>query len=110
MKKYLTFLILLLSFGVSAAHEISPKGTVDKLIAYARNGNGDIYVGLTENGTTCSNGYYIDKASLGYESILSLLLAAYQANTQVTILADVSKRWSGSSHPVCEIYYVAYAR
>ncbi|MDC5855186.1 hypothetical protein [Vibrio europaeus] len=109
MKKYFTLLILLLSFGVSA-EEASPQGTIKRLIAYSKYGNGDVYVELTQNGATCSSGYYIDKASAGYESTLSMLLAAYQANTPVTIFAYENKRWAGSSYAVCEISSVVYMR
>ncbi|NOH22831.1 hypothetical protein [Vibrio europaeus] len=109
MKKYFTLLILLLSFGVSA-NEASPKGTIKDIFAYSKFGNGDVYIVLSQNGSSCSGGYYIDKASAGYESILSMLLAAYQANTNVVINGYVNNRWSGSSEPVCEIFRVAYMR
>ncbi|MEI8671951.1 hypothetical protein P4S52_08290 [Vibrio sp. SA48] len=110
MKKYFTLLTLLLSFGVSAAKETSPKDTIKRLIAYSDYGNGDVYIELTRNGATCSHGYYIDKASAGYESTLSMLLAAYQANTKILISGYVNNRWAGSSAAVCEIYSVIYKR
>ncbi|MCG9584193.1 hypothetical protein L1D13_24475 [Vibrio tubiashii] len=107
MKKYFTLLILLLSFGVSATEE-SPTGLIKRIQAYSV--HGDIFISMETNGQQCSTGYYIDKVSPGYESILSMLLAAYQANINVVINGYVNNRWSGSSEPVCEIFRVAYMR
>ncbi|AIU68026.1 hypothetical protein ABF162_14205 [Vibrio coralliilyticus] len=107
MKKYFTFLILLLSFGVSATEE-SPTGLIKRIQAYSV--HGDIFISMETNGQQCSTGYFIDKVSPGYESILSMLLAAYQANTPISIFAYEDQRWSATTAPVCKIFSVVYAR
>ncbi|NRB68229.1 MAG: hypothetical protein HRU48_12825 [Vibrio sp.] len=107
MKKYFTLVILLLSFGVSAT-EGSPTGTIKRMQSYSS--SGDVFVSMETNGQQCNTGYFIDKLSAGYESTLSMLLAAYQANTPISIIAFEDQRWSGTSAAVCKISSVVYER
>lgn len=92
------------------ANESSSKGVISRLISYANLGSGDVFVSLPTNGTICTYGYFIDKNSNGYEGIISMLLAAYQAQTPVIITGIESSRWPGSAGAVCEIYAVEYKR
>ncbi|WP_104401910.1 hypothetical protein [Vibrio penaeicida] len=113
MKTILSALFISMSL-INIAHaftpEASPTGSIKRLIAYTKFGNGDVYVQLNANSTSCSHGYFIDKSSAGYESTLSMLLAAYQANTPVTLYANPEKKWAGSGNSVCELYSVVYSR
>lgn len=97
------------SLPVAASElEGSSLSSIDRLIAYSRFGNGDVFISLETNGPQCAHGYYVDKSSAGYESMLSMLVAAYQAKTPIVLHGTTSKQWSGSSKPVCEIYSVSY--
>ena len=97
------------SFPVAASElEGSSLSLVSRLIAYSKRGNGDVFVSLDNNGQQYANGYYLDKGSAGYESVLRMLLAAYQVKTPIIIYGNTSMKWSGSTSPVCEIYNVAY--
>ncbi|MBB1301439.1 hypothetical protein H5183_08830 [Pseudoalteromonas sp. SR44-8] len=111
--KFVFLLVLLLPQTLLAkSYESSAVGVIKKLVTFANYGNGDVYVTLPVNGTICKSGCFISKNSNGYESTFSSLLAAYQAQTPITIhgLTASDKRWSGSSLPVCEIYSVEYLR
>ncbi len=102
MAKYLLLLYIINFSAIASADlENSPKSTIKRLIAYSKFGNGDVYVELSTNSSTCSHGYFINKTSAGYESTLSMLLTAYQANTPVILYGYKSNKWSGSTAPVC---------
>lgn len=88
--------------------EAAPKGHIERLIAYSRVGNGDVFVSMASNGEICSSGYFIDKSSAGYNGILSMLMAAYQANLPIVVYGYKDTHWSGSASTVCELYNVAY--
>ncbi|MFU2509767.1 hypothetical protein [Pseudoalteromonas sp. ASV78] len=114
MKIKFVFLVglLLPQMLLARSYESSDVGVINKLVTFANYGNGDVYVTLPTNGVTCKYGYFVNKNSNGYESTLSSLLAAYQAQTPIIIhgLTANDKRWSGSNNPVCEIYSVEYRR
>ena len=88
--------------------EAAPKGHIERLIAYSRVGNGDVYLSMETNGEICSSGYFIDKSSAGYNGILSMLMAAYQAKLPIVVYGYKDTHWSGSTNTVCELYNVAY--
>ena len=88
--------------------EAAPKGHIERLIAYSRVGNGDVYLSMEANGEICSSGYFIDKSSAGYNGILSMLMAAYQANLPIVVVGYKDTHWSGSPNAVCELYNVTY--
>ncbi len=111
MAKYL-LLLCIINFTALASVDLesSPKSTIKRLISYSKFGKGDVYVQLNSGTSACSHGYFINKESAGYESVLSMLLAAYQANTPVILYGYKNNQWSGSSAPVCELYSVLYQR
>ncbi len=88
--------------------ETSTVTQIDRLIAYSKRGNGDIFISTDANIEQCINGYFIDKASAGYEANFSMLLAAYQAKTPVQLSAYIDTFWNGSSGKVCALYNVTY--
>lgn len=88
--------------------EGAPKGHIERLITYGRRGNGDVYLSMEANGEICSSGYFIDKSSAGYNGILSMLMAAYQAKLPIVVYGYKDTHWSGSTNTVCELYNVAY--
>ena len=102
------FSSFLIVTNVSFANEKSPKGTIKRLVAYSLYSAGDMLVSLQTNGSVCSNGYFIDKNTIGYENILSMLLSAYHAKTPIYITGDEGNKWGGSSKPTCHILSVEY--
>ncbi len=88
--------------------ESTPTTQIDRLIVYSKRGNGDVFVSTEANTESCRHGYFIDKASAGYEGTLSLLLAAYQTKTPITLTAYTNVLWSGSEASVCELYNITY--
>lgn len=89
----------------SMAMERSGYSAISAMYAYANYGAGDLYVTLDTNGATCQ-GYWVNKNSVGYELVVSILSGAYYAGKPVRIQADETSKWSGSSQTVCEINYV----
>ena len=104
------FLLTLIAIGLVApvfATEDSPKATIVKLVSYAKYGNGDIFVKLEATSPICNGGYYINKSSEGFQSVTSMLLAAYHAKLPIIVKADEASKWVGSD-TVCEINAVYY--
>ncbi|ESP95250.1 hypothetical protein [Pseudoalteromonas luteoviolacea] len=112
------FLFSLLLLGVSAQSafasntELSIGTQITELNVYSRLGNADVYVKLDTNGNYCKHGYFINKNSAGYESILSSLLSAYhtQSNIKIYAFTGQAHHWSGNAGPTCEIYSVQFKR
>ena len=94
------------SVAFSASVYTQSVGTpIDSIKTYASLGNGDIYLILKDTShQECPNGYYIDKNSSGYDSILGVLLSAKMANQSIVVGAMTEKPWVGSSNVNCEIY------
>ncbi|NNU14548.1 hypothetical protein HL669_23380 [Vibrio parahaemolyticus] len=115
--KVFTLLGVLMSVSVYAAPtvptvanniETSSPTQIDRLIVYGKRGNGDVFLSTEANSEQCADGYFIDKASAGYEGSVSMLIAAYQAKTQIQISGYTDSFWSGSTGQVCALYNVTY--
>ncbi len=113
------FSSLLLISLPGLASESSSEGMIEEIISYSNYGTlgnddtkGDVWVSLaTNNGASCSYGYFIHKAQGGYQSNLSMLLAAYHAKTPIKIRGNTGVLWSGSNSetdPACEVDSVQY--
>ncbi|GAB1624095.1 hypothetical protein AAOGI_41450 [Agarivorans albus] len=89
----------------ASALEISAKSEVRRFITYEA---GDVYVSLVKNGEVCTWDYWLDTNSVGYDGILSTLIAAYYNKADITIYADSTKMWAGSGNPTCKIYSVEH--
>ena len=104
----LTMMLLFMStVAFASERETSPLSTISRLVSYSKFGNGDIYVRLAKPATQCA-GYYVSLNSTGFKATLSMLIAAYQAKTNIRITGYINNKWSGSSNYVCEIYAVTY--
>ena len=91
-----------------SALENSPVTKIAELYGYGEYGNGDVLVKLETNGTTCSNGYWMNKSDIGYETLLSMILAAYHADKTIGFQGENSDMWPGSSGSFCRIKRVDY--
>jgi hypothetical protein len=104
--KVIISVLISLASVFSISIEMSPKGSIARLITYE---TGDVFVSLSQNTVSCSWGFYLDIASTpGYESLLSTLLSAYHTQATVYIRADENNLWSGSSNPTCKIYSIEF--
>lgn len=90
--------------------EFTSESEVTRLISYAQFGKGDVFISLKKNGAKCSSGYFVNRDSVGFESLYSMLLAAYHARTPVILGGYDDKQWSGSTDPVCELYSVEHKK
>lgn len=102
---------IMLFISIFAAHslasEASPKSIVKRFISYSDYGSGDVFVSLEYNGSSCSDGYYLNKENKGFEANYSMLLSAYHANAKVILIGlDKDEKWSGSGNTVCKLYSV----
>lgn len=108
MKKLFVIAACLLPVFSAVANVQSPNAIIAEMISYADYGDGDVYIRLQNNDATCSHGYYLNKAQVGFNANFSMLVAAYQAKQSVIIHADPNQRWAGSSSPTCKVYSVSY--
>ena len=51
----------------------------------------------------CSDGYWIAKSDIGFQSNVSMILAAYAAKSTVVVDAFIDKPWPGSSAKFCKL-------
>ncbi len=108
MKKLIGCIAFVSSAFVWAAEEDSPVSGIDQIYSYSVYGGGDVIVKLESNGSSCPGGYWLKKTDGGFTSNLSMVIAAYQAKTQVQIGGDTSDAWGGSGSNHCRANWVRY--
>ena len=106
--KYLFLLSSILLSQIVFGTETSPSSSIQKLISYSEYGGGDVVVVLEENGTTCTNGYFLKKTDSGFDANLAMLLSAYHAKSPLRLDAHTSDKWDGSTGYYCHVYSIAY--
>ncbi|ELV8625806.1 MULTISPECIES: hypothetical protein [Vibrio] len=111
MKAY--FLILILSVvGLPTLATASPDldiplpTMIDRLVIDSR--QGDAFLSMETNSEPCPGGYFVAKSHPGYDGLLSMLLAAYQAHTPIIVSAYPDSLWPASRQTVCELHSVTY--
>jgi hypothetical protein len=103
------FLLMLSSFNVLAVDYVgSGITTVDFITSY--NGNGDVMFKIKEPIDACPRGYWLSTTDTGFQANMSMLLAAYQANSKVKIYGLPSQSWPSSTNLYCKVYSVEYHR
>ena len=79
------------------------------VISYAAFGGGDIVFQLTTNSLSeCGGGFWLRATDPGFKNNLAILLAQAQAGGAVTVAADDSQIWTGSSTPFCLVYCLIF--
>jgi hypothetical protein len=106
--KQFTLLLLVVSGFNSVAAEPSPLTTIKRFISYNQYGDGDV-VFTVANPTSSCFGYWINKNDAGFNANLSLILAAYQAKTNVKVHGLTDQKWSGSGNFWCKLYAIEYS-
>lgn len=101
-------LFLLLSEFVHAANETSDITTIVRVVSFSEYGNGDVVVVTEKKGTSCVSGYWLKKVDPGFNANLSMLIAAYQAKTNIVLTGLTDEIWSGSGGRYCHLYSVDY--
>ena len=108
MKYLATTFLLIISLSVNAANEQSHQTKISRILSYTNYGDGDIAIELENStGKTCE-GYWISKGDKGYNANLSMLIAAYQANTTIAVWGEPNNKWPGSSSYFCRLYLIEY--
>ncbi|MGP9802146.1 hypothetical protein [Rheinheimera sp. NSM] len=105
----LKLLLALLPFCCSAsAVEYTGSGisTIKFITSY--NGNGDVMFRLENPIEACVKGYWMSSSDVGFQANMSMLLAAFQANSNVRIYGLPGQDWPGSSGSYCKVYSVEY--
>lgn len=115
MKKKLIFAVLVAGFplvgiGPARASTISTS-TVTQLIrltSYNQFDGGDVTLEVSNPPAACPDGYWLNKSDAGFSANLSMLIAAYEAKTTLTISALPDQLWPGTSGTVCKLYDIQY--
>jgi hypothetical protein len=84
------------------------QSTIVQVDVYTEYGNGDTIVWLASNSlqSSCPSGFWVRGTDTGADRALAQIEAAYHTGTPVTIWADTSTIWSGSSSAACLIWLV----
>lgn len=94
------------SFSVAAVEYVGSAITkVSFITSYNR--NGDVMLKLETPIESCK-GYWLNVADTGFDSNMSMLIAAFQANSKVRIYGLPAEDWAGSSGNYCKVYSVEY--
>lgn len=103
--------ILALTPMVALALEPSPVSEIKALQTYTNWGNADVVVVLQSTSGVCK-GYWFNKDDAGYQSNLSMLLTAYQANTKLQVHGheEIQSKWTGTETHFCKLYSITYSR
>ena len=109
MKKYLfASMALLAGFNSHAVTYVGSDMTTVKFItSYNQYGPGDVMFKIKDPIAECT-GYYIRNTDEGYHSNLSMMIAAFHANSKVRIYGIPEERWSGSGAHICKLYSIEY--
>ena len=93
------------------AVERSPLSEIQALHSYTNFGNADVVVVLKNTSGVCK-GYWFNKDDAGYQSNLSMLIAAYQANTKLQVHGheEIQSKWTGTETHFCKLYSITYSR
>ncbi|MBU2714164.1 hypothetical protein [Zooshikella harenae] len=112
MKLFLQFLLCLIftlsSSVFSDELTTSPYTQIESVDAFTDFGDGDIIFNLVAKVNGCERGYWMSKNSPGYNTTLSMIIAAYQAKTRVLVRGYSQRRWDGSAGPFCQLYSIRY--
>lgn len=103
--------ILALTPMAALALEPSPVSEIKVLQTYTNWAHADVMVVLQSTSGVCK-GYWFNKDDAGYQSNLSMLIAAYQANTKLQLHGheEISAKWAGSATHFCKLYSITYSR
>ena len=108
LSRVLLVVACMTSGAAFAVEEYSNAGTVARLLSYTSFGNGDIAVVLSNvTGKTCE-GYWFNKADLGFSANLAMLTAAYHAKNTVQLYGETTSRWTGTGAYFCRLTLVDY--
>lgn len=106
------FIIAVAVFPLAAtALELSVASEIQVLHSFTNSGNADVAFSLNTTSGVCK-GYWFNKDDAGYQANLSMLIAAYQANTKVLIYGheEASAKWAQTEVHFCKLYSVTYSR
>lgn len=86
----------------------SPQGKITEIVTFADYGGGDVVVKMDTNTAQCPAGFWFEPNQPGFSALLSGLLAAKHAGTDVVINGLDNEIWGGSSGTFCKVYSVVH--
>lgn len=98
------------SMGVAADVVTSRVSPIERVVAYAEHGGGDVAIWTTTGINTCPTGVYLSAAAPGFQVMASFVLSAYMAKTPIAFQVYTDHIWTGSKYPHCEVQAVRFAR
>ncbi|RDH43413.1 hypothetical protein [Zooshikella ganghwensis] len=108
---YQFFLCLMFTLSSSVfSNELTTSAytQIESVDAFADFGDGDIIFNLVAKVNGCERGYWISKNHPGYNTTVSMIIAAYQAKSRVLVRGYAQRRWKGSAGPFCQLYSIRY--
>ena len=82
---------------------VSPGNTY----VYTTFGSGDVVFKLTSGMPSQCGGFWLRATDPGLKNDLAALMTAITTQTPVTVYADPTQIWTGSSTPYCLVYMIA---
>ncbi|WP_239445605.1 hypothetical protein [Vibrio nigripulchritudo] len=109
MNRLFLILVVLFSSHLYASGYVGSEFTsISFVTSYNQYGPGDVAFKIKTPISQCPDGYWITKADPGFQANLSMLIAAFQAKSNVRIYGLPSQKWAGSSGTFCKLYSIEY--
>ena len=98
MKKIALIAFLMLT-SISSAYagvvKVFDAGLIGTVQAFSTYGTGIVLIKFSPGVTGCTSGVYIDGSDAGGKEALSVAIAAYMSDKEVTIYGNTDESWSG---------------
>ena len=74
---------------------------------YTSFGSGDVAFQLSSSGLSQCGVFWLRATDPGFKTAVAALLTATTTQATVTVFADTSQMWTGTSTPFCLVYMIA---
>src|SRR4051812_13564388 len=98
--KFIVLVVIFLVNNVIAA-TITSSTTISYVASYSS--NEWVIFKVANPITECSDGYWIAKSDVGFQTNVSMILAAYASKSSVAVDAYIDKPWPGSGAKFCKL-------
>ena len=104
-------LLIFALFCTSLYANASTTGTtkINRIVSYTNHGNGDVIFTVKSPISACT-GYWLSKDDSGFNANLSMIIAAFQSQSNLIISgdSDEEQKWTGSTSSYCKLESVDY--
>jgi len=83
-------------------------GRVTQLWTYT-DFNGDVVINVQTPVTQCQDGFWLRMTDTGAKQVYAAVLAAFHAQTPLSVYAYDDQLWTGTTGHVCRVYVIANA-